>query len=323
MADGSLVATRESDENQHNLPMTVSAIDMNLDDLTSFVQVVHSGGFTAAARVRGRSTKHVSRQVARLEGHLGHALLARTTRAVGLTEMGRKFYVHAVRIIDEVHAAGETLTGDQALRGELRVCAPTIATVIGLAGALRSFHEAHPHVLVQIKLTDRPRELIAEGYDLQVISAQPTQSTMVVRRLLTLDMPLAAHERYLERWGAPRRPEDLGRHQCLRFVSDIPQATWSIVHERKQATASVRVSGPLTSDNSALLYLALEEGMGVGVCGKRFLDRAGASRGLVRVLDGWRFEPMPLYAVFPPVNRKSALIDAFLEHLTGVLRQWL
>lgn len=323
MADEPLLATGDLVENVHNGPFTMSETDMNIDDLTSFVQVVHSGGFTAAARVRGRSTKQVSRQIARLETTLGASLLARTTRAVSLTDVGRKFYVHAARIVDEVHAAVATASGDATVRGELRVCAPTIAAVIGLAGALRSFTEAHPHALVQVTLTDRPRELVAEGYDLQLIPAQPSQSTMIVRRIITLEMPLAAHESYLERWGTPRRPDDLSRHRCLRFVSDIPQTTWSLVHERSKASASVRVSGPVTSDNSALLYLALEEGLGVGVCGNRFLRGPGASRRLVRVLEGWRFDPLPLYAVFPAANRKSALIDAFLEHFKDVLREWV
>lgn len=300
----------------------MSVMDTNLEDLACFVQVVDSGGFTAAGRVRARSTKQISRQVARLEDQLGGRLLTRTTRAVGLTDLGRRFYPHAIAILAELERAGAVLAGRDALVGELRVCLPTLIAVAGLGSALRALRAAHPALSLQITLTDQPLDLVAEGLDLQVMAARPTQTTMVLRRMRTLALPLAAHQSYLAARGAPERPEDLAHHECLLFVSDLPQVTWSVV-DAAGRSVSVPVSGALKSGSSGVLFAALREGLGIGICGAAYLAGDGARDGLVRVLDGWTFEPLPLYAVFPRSNRSSALIAPFLDALTTALETWL
>lgn len=300
----------------------MSIQDMTLDDLACFVQVVDSGGFTAAGRVRGRSTKQISRQVARLEGQLGTRLLTRTTRAVGLTDVGRRFYAKAVQILVDADEAAAVLETDDALTGEIRVCVPSLASIAGIAGALRELRHRHPGVAVQVSLTDHPRDLVAEGLDLQVVPARPSQTSMVVRRILTVEARLAAHRSYVAEHGAPERPEELARHECLRFVSESPQTVWTLVDDAGRA-ATVPVTGSVRSTSSEVLFSALLEGIGIGLCGGRFLAEQGAEQGLVRVLEGWQFEPMPLYAVYPRANRKSPLVEAFLECLVRALRGWL
>lgn len=301
----------------------MSVLDIRLDDLACFVQVVDSGGFSAAARARGASTKQISRQVARLEADLGARLLTRTTRAVGTTAQGRQFYARATRILEQVDDAETVFAPTRALSGELRVCVPTLANAAGLPAALRALRTLHPALSVQLTLTDQPRDLVAEGFDLQVTTARPTQTTLVVRRLLTMALPIAASAAYLATRAPPSTPADLSGHECLLFVSAQPRTSWTLVHEATGAAETVPVAGSLRSDSSELLYAALHEGLGVGVCGRGYLRGAGVARGLSRVLDGWHFEPMPLYAVFPRSNRRSPLVDAFLEQLVATLGGWL
>lgn len=298
----------------------MSELDLNLGDLRAFVQVVESGGFTAAGLVLGRSTKQISRQIQRLEGHVGAELLLRTTRAVSPTDLGARFYEHAVRVLDELADARMTLApGDGELGGTLRVVLPSLASVAGLPAWLRELRESHPGLAVQVRLSDRPRDLVAEGFDLQIIAARPTQTTLVIRRLLTLAAPLAAHESYLLAHGKPKTPAELAQHECLRFSSGPPQEQWHLVGPNGK-TATVNVVGQLQSDNSEVLCGALHEGLGVGLCGAGYL-RAGG-HGLVRVLEGWTFESLSLYAVMPRSSRKSAAVAAFVDTARRGIAAW-
>jgi DNA-binding transcriptional LysR family regulator len=63
-----------------------------LTSLTAFVQVVDSGGFSAAGRRLNVSTTMVSNHIQALEDRLGARLLNRTTRKVSLTEVGKAYY---------------------------------------------------------------------------------------------------------------------------------------------------------------------------------------------------------------------------------------
>ncbi|MEO0605440.1 MAG: LysR substrate-binding domain-containing protein [Myxococcota bacterium] len=286
-------------------------LDLNLDDLGAFVQVVESGGFTAAGRVLDRSTKQMSRQVRRLEDQVGVRLLHRTTRAVSLTEAGERFLGHALRILDEVRRARNDLEEREGeLRGRLRVALPTLASVMGLASWLATLRQRHPGIALDLMLIDRPLDLVAEGYDLQLTSAPPSQTTLLLRRLFTITLPLAAHTRYLADRPGLERPEDLADHDCLRFVSDRPQQTWSLVGPKNEAV-TVPVSGSLQSGNSEVLFAGLRAGVGIGVCAPAVLD-SDAYPDIVRVLPEWTFEPLPLFASLPRANRHSPLVEAFL-----------
>jgi DNA-binding transcriptional LysR family regulator len=108
----------------------------------------------------------------------------------------------------------------------------------------------------------------------------------------------------------------------LLFISDLSQTSWTLVGPSGEQV-SVPVSGSLQSGDSGVLFSALQAGLGVGMCGDAYLRGAGEQEGLVRLLPGWTLEPIPLYAVFPRSNRRSPLIDAFLEEVVRGLQGWL
>jgi DNA-binding transcriptional LysR family regulator len=283
-----------------------------LDDVAAFVQVADSRSFTRAGRILERSHKQVSRQVQRLERHLGVTLLHRTTRAVRLSPDGERFYPHAVRLLDEATRAEAALQSDVTIRGTLRVVLPSLSVPVGLAAATRHLRDAHPELGLQITLADHPRDLVAEGHDLQIVAGMPSQTTLRMRRLTTLWFPLVAHADYLAEHGAPEHPDDLARHEALRFLADVPQARWTLAHCDGHEI-DVPVGGTLASASSDVLLAWLHEGFGIGTCGAGYLAGPGARRGLARVLPDWTLAPMPLVALRPPTSSSSAAVDAFLD----------
>jgi DNA-binding transcriptional LysR family regulator len=79
----------------------------DLNDLQFFASVVQNRGFSAAARVLGIPKSRISRRVTLLEERLGVRLLDRTTRRLGLTEVGQQVFEHARAAVIEADAAEE------------------------------------------------------------------------------------------------------------------------------------------------------------------------------------------------------------------------
>lgn len=298
----------------------MSNLDFSVDDLRVFVQVVESGGFTAAGRVLGYSTKQVSRQIQRLESRVGARLLVRTTRSVSATDEGQRFFERCVRIIAELRQAEDELTpGTDELAGSLRVIVPTIAVSAGLGTWLRELRSAHPRLSIQVRASDRLCDLVAEGFDLQISTSRPSQTTFGIKRLFTVRLPLAAHASYLQGRKPPEEPADLIHHECLRFFSDQPQDEWTLMNPDGDIVHAP-VQGSILSDNSQVLFNALHDGLGIGVAGLGYLAEGG--HDLVRILDGWTFEPMPVYATTPPDVRNAPHVAAFADVARRGFEAW-
>ena len=292
---------------------------MHLDDLTTFLQVVDAGGFTAAGRILDKRTKQVSRQIQRLEAEVDVALLHRTTRSISLTEAGHRLYLRAERILAEVREIHRELhPEDTQLAGRLRVVLPSLATVAGLTDWATTLRQRHPGIRLQVQISDQPLDLAAEGADLQIVSMHPSQTTFLVRKVSVVRPVLAAHVRYLERCEPIRTPADLSRHECLVFLSDRPHSTWALEHEDGRET-TVAVTGTFQSSGSDVLLSALRGGLGVGACGPSLL---ATHPELQPVLPGWSMVPIPMYAVLPRGNRRAPLVEAFLDIAVDGLQNW-
>src|SRR4051794_33379342 len=142
---------------------------MDLTRVSAFVRVVHDGSFTAAARSLGLPKSSVSRSVAQLEQDLGIRLLHRTTRQLHLTDAGAAFYERAARALNDIGEATVAAADTQAeLSGSVRVTAPVDLGVFALAPIVARFARKHPKIRVELGLTGRVVDLVAEGFDLAV-----------------------------------------------------------------------------------------------------------------------------------------------------------
>src|SRR5690348_10236663 len=142
-----------------------SVIMSQFEDMRILVEVIDRGGFSAAARWLGLSTQLVSRRIMALEARLGVQLLTRTTRRLALTELGRDYAERARRILAEVQEAELAMSSHVAIpRGKLRLTAPLSFGVLHLSPMLTSFLTLHPGVEIDLDLTDRTVDLVAEGF---------------------------------------------------------------------------------------------------------------------------------------------------------------
>jgi DNA-binding transcriptional LysR family regulator len=189
----------------------------SLAGVAAFVRTAQLRSFTAAGRALGLSGSAVAKAVARLEASLGARLLHRTTRSVTLTDDGAVFLAHAQRALAALEDAASVVGRATTLRGTLRVDAPVVLGRERLVPALVRWLAAHPHLAVDVRLSDRYTPLIDEGIDVAVRVGPIADSRLVARRLGEQRLALVAAPAYLAARGTPRRPGDLEGHDAVAF----------------------------------------------------------------------------------------------------------
>ena len=189
-----------------------------MDDREVFFSVVEANSFAAAARRLETTPASVSRRVKALEQRLGVRLLQRTTRTLKLTEAGELYFREVSRLLGDLRAVEEQLdevTGQAS--GELRIVAPMSFGQRRLAPVVVRFALMHPKLRVTLRLEDRATDIVAEGIDLAVRIAYPSDSSLVARPIASVPRYFCASPAYLARRGAPRAPRDLLQHDCLHY----------------------------------------------------------------------------------------------------------
>jgi DNA-binding transcriptional LysR family regulator len=264
-----------------------------------FARVVQQRSFSSAARDLGSSTSAVSKRIARLEERTGARLLARTTRHVTPTEAGLLLYERCLRILREVEDAELMVEGlARAPRGLLRVSAPVYFGHVYVAPLLAALVRAQPELRVELSLSDRFVDLVAEGFDLAVrVGAAPVAS-LVARRLARIPYVACASPAYLERRGRPLVPKDLLDHECLRYTLASTPHAWRF-KARGGEESLIPITGSFSSNHSGALREAAIAGVGVVYLPRFYVVEALESGELTSVLEAYSNVELAVSAVYP------------------------
>ncbi|KAA0942270.1 MULTISPECIES: LysR family transcriptional regulator [unclassified Pseudomonas] len=283
------------------------------EDMRIFCQVMDSGSFTAAAEQLGLSKQFVSRRLIQLEERLGVRLLNRSTRRLDVTPLGQSYYESALRLLSEVEQVEQGIAGqNNEPRGTLRLSAPLSFAMAHLSSLLPLFLQRHPHVSVEVDLSDRPVDVISEGYDLVLRIGTLEDSTLIARRIASVQRVYCASPDYLALRGTPLNPEDLTGHQCLPYGHGR-QVQWRFQAKGKPQT--LNVNGRLRGNNGELLREAAIAGLGITYLPTFIVDEALQDGRLQTVLDDFAPEPLTLSAVYPQHRQRSRPVQALIEFL--------
>ncbi len=279
-----------------------------------FTRVVEVGGFTKAAEALRMPKATVTTLIQGLEAHLGVKLLNRTTRRVTVTPDGAAYYERCVRILAEVAETESTLSRTRsAVSGRLRVDVPATFGRRVLVPALPAFFARHPELELEVGCSDRPVDLIGEGVDCVVRGGEQADSSLVARRIATLDLITCATPAYLERHGVPRHPHDLLRHRCIRYFSAKTGKVYKWVFQRAAERIELDIGGPVALNDSEAYMEAGLAGLGV-MKATSFAANEWLRRGrLTRVLEDWASDPLPVYVMYPQNRHLSAKVRAFAD----------
>ena len=192
---------------------------IEIPDLRAFVRIAELRNISASARALGAPKSTVSRSLIRLEEGLGIALVERSTRNLHLTDAGKLFHMHALRIladVDEAQAAVGNLSGVPC--GTLRINGPHTFLQGAVAAMLPSFLTRYPKVNVVLEGESLRLDPPATEADIMIRVGPLADSAMVARRLMTVELWTCASPAYLATHGSPSRVADLARHDVVGLV---------------------------------------------------------------------------------------------------------
>jgi DNA-binding transcriptional LysR family regulator len=286
-----------------------------LEQIEAFAAVAEHRGFAAAARALGRDASVISRRLDALEARLGVRLLSRTTRRVALTETGATYLQRVQAILAEMSAADvEAAEGSAEPRGLLRLSLPATFARLWVVPWLPAFLSTHPHLRIELHHGDRFVDLVSEGFDTAVRIGSLSDSSLVVRRLAGFETVLCASPAFVAAHGSPMQPEDLARHACLGLALPGAWPDWRL--RRGDERITVRVAGPLVSNEGASMVVACLNGGGIMVASEWSIGRDLAAGRLVRVLPEWCFDHLAsVHIVLPPGRFAPAKTRAFVDRL--------
>jgi DNA-binding transcriptional LysR family regulator len=290
---------------------------MDLNLLTVFEAVGRTRSFSAGARELGIPKSSASRAVARLEAELGVQLLLRTTRQVSPTAAGTALYDRIVPILASVRAAlGELPEREEAPAGELRVTAPVDLGVLFLAEVVTRFTARYPAVSVDLHLTGRLVDLVAERFDVALrVAERLRDSTLVARRVAAIQLRLYASPLYLARRGTPRGEADLADHDWVEFRSG-PQRLRAAGLDALGIAPRARIH----ADDMLFVRDAARAGAGIALLPAFTAEPEVVAGRLVRVLP--RFERVTgwLHVVTPAAKHVPRKVTAFRGLVLELLR---
>ena len=287
-----------------------------MDRLTAmrvFVEVAHSGSFSATADKLDMSRAMVTRYVGALEQWLQARLLQRTTRSVTLTDAGETCLRRSqqmLALVDDVEE--ETASQDGALRGQLRITCSTSLAYAQMATAITAFLELHPQLKIDLNASEGALNLVEARIDLAIrISAEP-DPMLIARPLAPCDSVLVASPGYLAQQGRPRSPADLATHRCLSYAN-FGKSVWRFQRGKEQTQVSV-ASHFSANEATALLQAALAGG-GIALQPTYLANPHVAQGTLQVVLPQWQVPAMTIYALYPSRKNLSPAVRALLDFL--------
>jgi DNA-binding transcriptional LysR family regulator len=261
----------------------------------------------------------VSTKVSLLEKRLGVTLLQRTTRRLSLTDVGQTYFKRCLDALQAIHAAeDEATSAQQAPQGLLRITAPLEMGSAILPDVVRKYTKRHPGVQVELLMTDRVVDLVAEGVDLAIRAGQLEDSSLIARRLAFSSFGLVASPAYLKANGTPKQPKDLESHECLHFTL-LEEARWTLSNGK--STACVAVKGRIQANDLTSLLAMAASGLGIAILPTFMGHDKLKRRELVRVLPEWASQPSPVHLVYPQQAFMPLKTQAFIDLALPALKE--
>lgn len=286
-----------------------------LTEMEAFASVVTYGGFTTAAKELGMSKSAVSKHVSNLEQRLGARLLDRTTRRVSPTEIGLAYYDRAKRVLTDAGEADALVTSMQSEpSGHLRINAATDFGVAHLSPILNDFLSSYPDLRVEMILSNRQVEMIAEGFDLAIRVGQLRDSSMRARKFAETTRRMVASPDYLLKHGRPERVEELSGHRLLHYSHNANGQVWKLKSPGGQSW-NVRSESCLSVNDGQSLLNAAVSGLGIAYLPSFLYAPAMADGTVMDAMPAFRSEVLGIYAVIPPGPFTQPKTRAFIDFL--------
>ncbi|MEH6345559.1 MAG: LysR family transcriptional regulator [Bermanella sp.] len=289
----------------------------DLNDMMVFRTVVEKGSFTGAANSIGLPKSNISRKVSRLEESLGVLLLERSTRSLRLSEIGEIYYQHCVRIHEEMTNASHCVDAMSAVpKGWLKVGASVAVGQTLLAPKLAQFYQEFSQVKVDLQLSNRRIDIIEEGFDLAIRVGPSPDSSLISRKLCSVDLHLYASHHYLQK-NLDTNPilhaDDLAKHACLFMSDSSNKQRWELFDQDKKH--HVNFDAAFVCDDFSVIYQQVTNDMGIALLPDYMCEQALQEQKVKRVLNNLVGRSVDIYAIYASRKGVTPKLRALLDYL--------
>ena len=287
-------------------------------EMQVFVRIAERRSFSKAAEDLQIPRPTVTNLVKRMEARLGARLLERTTRQVRLTHDGEAHYQRCVRLLADLEEADGAFL-NTAPKGLLRVNAQgTLARFFVMPG-LPAFLERYPDIVLQLGEDDRLVDLVREGVDCVLRTGALQDSSLAGRQIALMPQVTVASPAYLERYGEPRRLEDLEGHRAVDYLSSATGRSLPLDFTVDGKNVQVRPRAVVSVTGAELYTGAALAGLGLAQVPRYRVERELAAGQLKIVLPGAPPAPMPVSVLYPQNRQVSARVRVFTQWLAQVI----
>lgn len=284
---------------------------IGLDNIAVFVKVIQTGSFSQAARLLGMPNTTVSAKVADLEKRLGVTLIQRTTRKLNVTQAGEAYFRKCVQALEDIqNAEAEVTSSQEAPRGILRI---TSAVDVGhtlLPPIVQEFITKYPKIKVDLLITNRVVDLVAEGIDIAFRAGELEDSSMIAKKFVASHMKMWASPSYLKKRGIPSHPSELSQHEFVRFTS-FTEDTIELTNGKEKVILSP--TGRISADDLEIIKVFSTLGEGIGLFPGFLCEEEAKLKKIIPVLPEWYWGSGHFSIVYPYQKFVSPKIHAFLE----------
>jgi len=288
-----------------------------LGAMETFVYVVETGSFSAAARRLNIGQPAVSKTIAQLETRLAVRLLLRSTRGLTPTEAGLAFFDRAKRAIEEADEADNAARGAaRGLTGNLRICAAVTFGRQHIVPHLGPFLDQNPELNIDLMLDDRNINLVEEGVDVALRMGTLSDSGLTARKIAECRRVVLGTPAYFEKHGEPTCPVDLTKHQAVVY-SQGGGANWQF--KKAGEEQPVIISGRIRVNAAEGLRESVLAHLGLTMASEWMFAPELANGAVVEVMSDWVLPNQDLWAVFPTGRMASAKARAFVDYVQVLL----
>jgi len=283
--------------------------------------IVEGGSFARAAQALGLSRSGVSRALTRLEARVGVRLLDRTTRAVALTDEGRRLYSEVAPLLTGIEDAVTFTSGSSvAVRGRLRINVDPFFSRLLLTPHIAEFLALYPDLSLELVARDRLGDLVGEGFDIAVRFGTPPESSLVARKLFETRTMTIASPAYVKAHGQPGKPSDLVNHACIQgrdSSTGQPIEEWQF--RQGEHVVQVKTKSRLIVSEFGTMLGACRAGVGIARVKAIAVQHLIQQGALVELLSDWSGESYSLYALYPSRHLPAAKVRAFVDFVQSRL----
>jgi LysR family transcriptional regulator for bpeEF and oprC len=292
-----------------------------MHSMAVFRRVVEAESFSAVARETNMSQSTVSKHIASLEERLDTKLLNRSTRSLKLTEAGKEYYHHCIRILNDFQEAEASVgKGKIDPTGTLRISTSAAFGRTCILPYLSEFLSAYPDINIDLIFNDNYIDLVKEGIDLAIRIGPLEDSSLIARKIGSSPRVVVASPEYLVNHGRPKKPVDLIKHDCLFYTLQKSPDLWYF-NSTQEGDESIRVNSRLKASSPDAICDATLEGLGISILGEWYVRKHIREGKLKVILPDYKPTTYDIHAVYPERRFVPQKVKRMIEFLIEKIAQ--